>query len=93
MSRDSVSDRVFTVLDAQGDVERELRFDELPVGPQLQESFCRAFKAQFGHLEPSTLKTNFSALRIFCKYILQQHRADSLNKLSPSELNPFVLWL
>lgn len=93
MSRNSISDRVFTVSDAHGDVELELRFHELPVGQQLQESFYRAFKAQFGHLEPTTLKTNFSAVRIFCKYLLQTHPTDSLNKLLPNELHAFVSWL
>lgn len=93
MSRNSISDRIFTVSDAQGDVERDLRFDELPVGQQLQKSFCRAFKAQFGHLESTTLKTNFSAVRIFCKYLLQTHATDCLDKLSPTELDSFVLWL
>lgn len=86
-------DRVFTVLDAHGDVQLELRFHELPVGKLLQESFYSAFKAQFGHLEPSTLKTNFSRVKVFCTYLKEAHPEGLVNKLSPDELHAFVTWL
>lgn len=92
MTKKVNDDTVFEAYDARGRV-RTLRFHELPVGEELQKSFRKAFEAQFGHLEISSMKTNFSALRVFCTYCSQAHPARAFDKLENDDLRNFVEWL
>ena len=93
MSRENVSDLITEIFDSHGKLLRQLKFYELTVGATLQKSFQKAFTDQFGHLEHTTLKTNFSAVRIFCKYCLETYTDRNLEQLAETEMQSFVMWL
>lgn len=81
----------YTIRNSFGDVLAVRDFALLPVGKQLQTSLRRGFESHFGHLQTTTQKQNFSAVRIFCLYLSE--RDKGVDALRRDELQGFVEWL